>query len=465
MTFETYQFDLHSSLVRSRFPRYTAVRMTFPTSAAQSATAPHTSPPPLRWLLLGLLFCISIVTYIDRVNISVAARQMMPAFGLTDQEMGYVFSAFVIGYACFQIPGGWLGDRWGARIVLVVALLWWSTFTALTAIVAVTSLAASLGIVGALALVRFLLGVGEAVALPTFNRAVTDWLPAHRRGLGIGIAIGGIGVGAAVTPPVTAWIMVNYGWQTAFYLSATLGIGLAACWWPLARDRSAAHSWNRSDQHPPGDRHAPVPNLSPVPWASLARTPTVWWLVLSYSCLGYVAYVYMSWFYLYLVNERGFDMLRGGMFASAPFLAILASCPLGGWATDRLALRYGVTRGRRLVGMTGMFLAAGSMGLGAAVQSPSLAIAGLSSGAGWLYFTVGAYWSSTSDLSKQHAGSLSGLMNTGANIGGAISPTVTPWIAHEWGWPASLGAAALLALAGGLMWLKIDPGKGLAPKG
>lgn len=414
---------------------------------------------PTRWLILGWLFCISVVTYIDRVNISVTARQMMPALGLTDQEIGYVFSAFVIGYALFQIPGGWLADRWGARLVLTVALLWWSTFTALTAIVAVTSLATTLGIVGALVLVRFLLGVGEAVALPTFNRAVTDWLPDHRRGLGIGIAIGGIGVGAAVTPPITAWIMVNYGWQTAFYLSAVLGIGLAAIWWMAAGDRPSEHRWTRSQENRPDVPDNPSIVPSPLPWKSLARTPTVWWLVLSYSCLGYIAYVYMSWFYLYLVNERGFDTLRGGMYASAPFLAILVSCPLGGWTTDRLAFRYGITRGRRLVGVTGMLLAAGSIGLGAVVQSPLFAIVSLSLGAGWLYFTVGAYWASTTDLSKRHAGSLSGLMNTGANIGGAISPTVTPWMAHEWGWPASLGAAALLALAGGIIWFKIDPGQ------
>lgn len=113
--------------------------------------------------------------------------------------------------------------------------------------------------------------------------------------------------------------------------------------------------------------------------------------MLSYGCLGYVAYVYMSWFYLYLVNERGFNVLRGGLFAAAPFLAILISCPLGGWVTDRLAIRCGVTKGRQIVGMTGMGLAAGSIALGAAVESPYLAIASLSLGAGWLYFTVGAY--------------------------------------------------------------------------
>jgi MFS transporter, ACS family, glucarate transporter len=418
------------------------------------------APSPLRWLILGLLFAISVVTYIDRVNISVTARQMMPALGLTEQEMGFVFSAFVIGYALFQIPGGWLSDRWGIRIVLMIALLWWSCFTTWTAVAATSFLAGSLGIVGALALIRFLLGIGEAAALPTFNRAVTDWLPPHERGLGIGTAIGGIGVGAAMTPPLTAWIMVNYGWQTAFYLSSGIGIVLAAVWWFLAADRPEKHPWHtHRDPTPP---MTPATTRKPsIPWATLRNTPTVWWLMLSYGCLGYVAYVYMSWFYLYLVNERGFSVLRGGFFAAAPFLTILVSCPLGGWITDRLATRHGVTRGRRIVGMAGMGLAALSIAVGALVESPYLAIICLSSGAGWLYFTIGAYWSSISDLSPSHTGSLSGLMNMGANLGGAVSPTLTPWIAQQWGWPASLGLAALIALLGGIMWLRIKPGDGL----
>ena len=418
-------------------------------------------PSPLRWLILGLLFAISIVTYIDRINISVTARQMMPALGVTEQEMGFVFSAFVVGYALFQIPGGWLGDRWGIRIVLMIALIWWSCFTAWTAMAATSFLAGPLGIVGALTLVRFLLGVGEAAALPTFNRAVTDWLPAHERGLGIGIAIGGIGIGAAITPPVTAWIMVNYGWQSAFYLSSGLGFGLAIIWWCLAADRPSHHPWRTCHERTTSTAPPVVPLRSPIPWATLRNTPSVWWLMLSYGCLGYVAYVYMSWFYLYLVNERGFSVLRGGIFAAAPFLAILVSCPLGGWVTDRLAMKRGVTKGRQIVGMTGMGLAAGSIALGAVAESPYLALASLSLGAGWLYFTIGAYWSSTSDLSPTHAGSLSGLMNMGANLGGAISPTLTPWLAQQWGWGASLGIAAAISLIGGIMWFYIRPGDGL----
>jgi len=415
----------------------------------------------VRWLILALLFFISVVTYIDRVNISVTARHMMPAYGIIDQQMGWIFSAFVVGYALFQIPGGWLADRFGARAVLTVALIWWSICTALTAMVAASSLAGLVGIVGALMLVRFCLGLGEAVALPAFNRTISNWFPADSRGFGIGVAIGGIGLGSAMTPPIAAWVMVNWGWGTVFYLASLLGVGMGILWWLLSRNHPHEHPWVSGDELTPL-KYGPTVLPPPVPWKRFSQTPTIWWLVTSYSCLGYVAYVYLSWFYLYLVNVRGFDVLRGGIYASAPFLAMLLFCPLGGWVTDRLATRHGLTTGRAVAGMTGMIMAGSAIALGGHLDSPLLAIISLSFGAGFLYFTVGAYWASTTDLSKTHAGTLSGLMNTGANIGGAISPSLTPWIAHHWGWPVSLGIAATVAIAGGLMWCKIDPGKGLS---
>src|SRR6266513_3571840 len=188
-----------------------------PSPSTNLASGP--TPSRTRWKILALLTLISIITYVDRVHSSVAARQMMPALGLTPLHMGYVFSAFVLGYALFQIPGGWLGDRLGVRKVLAAAILWWSFFTACTAVAGTLPSAAWLGILGSLLLVRFLIGVGEAAALTNFNRTVADWLPPQERGFGIGVSIGGIGIGASLTPPAVAWIMVNYGWQSAFYLS------------------------------------------------------------------------------------------------------------------------------------------------------------------------------------------------------------------------------------------------------
>lgn len=422
------------------------------------------APSRTRWAILGLLLCISIVTYVDRVNISVTARQMMPALGLTEFEMGEVFSAFVVGYALFQIPGGWLGDRLGPRRVLALALVWWSAFTALTAVAASLPQAAVLGTLGSLVVVRFLMGCGEAAALPNFNRTVANWLPPTERGFGMGLAIGGLGIGSALTPPVTAWIMVNFGWQTAFYAAGLLGLAIAAGWYAYATDRPEEHPHvNAAEAALIAGSAPPVERMDrTVPWPLFARTPTVWWLVLSYTCLGYVAYVYLSWFYLYLVNVRGFGVLRGAVFAAAPFLAISLLCPLGGWATDRLAVHLDVNRGRAWVGGSGMLLASLCILGGAFTPSAMSALLLLSLGAGWLYFSVGAYWASTVDLSKSHAGTLSGLMNTGANVGGALSPTLTPWLAEHFGWPAALGGAALMALAGCLFWLGIKPGDGLA---
>lgn len=290
---------------------------------------------------------ISVITYVDRVNISVTARQMMPAFGLTQVQMGYVFSAFVLGYALFQIPGGWLGDRWGSRRVLAGSVIWWSIFTALTALAGTLPMAQWVGILGSLIVIRFLIGVGEAAALPNFNRTVADWLPAGERGLGMGVSIGGIGIGSAITPPIVAWMMVNFGWQSAFYASGLAGIVIALLWAWYATDRPEDHpSVNQGELAlirgtpftptltlPPqggGENRFPSPlggegegeGEGGIPWKAFLHTPTVWWLVLSYTGLGYIAYVYMSWFFLYLVNERGFDVLRGAFFASGPFIAI-----------------------------------------------------------------------------------------------------------------------------------------------
>lgn len=448
------------SLFKAGHAGYNPSAVPSPTRNPDSGLAPSRT----RWKILALLTLISVITYVDRVNISVAARQMMPALGLTQIEIGYVFSAFVLGYALFQVPGGWLGDRWGTRRVLTGAVVWWSLFTALTAVAGTLPTAQWLGILGSLILVRFLIGVGEAAALPNFNRTVADWLPPRERGLGMGISIGGIGVGSALTFPVVAWMMVNFGWQSAFYASGAIGLIIAALWGWYATDRPEQHRGvNAAELARIREVSfiSPLPLPEPVPWRAFARTPAVWWIVLSYTGLGYVAYVYMNWFYLYLVEARGYEVLRGGIFASGPFLAMTVLCPLGGWVTDRLTSLLGVNRGRAYVGCAGMILSGVCIVAGSQIAEPYAAVILLSLGAGFLYFTVGAFWASTIDLAPRHAGTLSGIMNTGANVGGTISPTLTPWLAEHFGWDTSLGFAAAIAAGAGLLWLLIRPGDGL----
>jgi MFS transporter, ACS family, glucarate transporter len=418
----------------------------------------------VRWRILGLLFVISVVTYVDRVNIAVAGKALMPALGLSAVEMGTVFSAFVLGYAIFQIPGGWLGDRWGSRLVLAGAVLWWSLFTVLTAVVAhpqVSSTMAFLGgTLGALLAVRFLIGVGEAAALPNFNRTVANWLAPSERGLGMGISIGGIGFGSALTPPLVAWLMTRYGWPVAFYVTGAIGVAVAAGWYLMARDRPQEHPGVSPDELAHITQTAPGPSTAadhspPPPFALLLKQPSVWFLTLSYTMLGYIAYIYLSWFFLYLVNVRHFSVLQGSFWAACPFLAMATGCPLGGWLSDRLVARHGRRIGRAGVGGAGLFLTAGFIYGGAMADDPYAAVILLSLGAGILYATVGAYWAGTIDLSHRHSGALSGLMNTGANLGGVVSPTLTPIIGEAWGWPAALTVAALVAVLGGLLWIGV----------
>jgi len=405
-----------------------------------------------------MLFLISVVTYIDRVNISVAAKDMMPAFGLTTVQMGTVFSAFVLGYAFFQIPGGWLGDRWGARRVLTAAVLWWSAFTILTAEADRLVLVSWIGALGALVVVRFLIGSGEAAALPNFNRTVANWLAPSERGLGMGVSIGGIGLGSALTPPLVAWLMIEYGWKTSFYVTGALGVFIAAAWYLFSRDRPQDHprvhpselAW--ITQSP---TITPSLSASGRRFSDLLKNRSVWYLTLSYTMLGYIAYIYLSWFFLYLVNVRHFTVLKGSLLAGAPFIAMAVFCPLGGWLSDVLTQKFGHRKGRTGVGGVGMLLTAVLIYAGAIANDPYMAILLLSLGAGILYATVGAYWASTIDLSHEHSGSLSGLMNMGGNLGGTISPTLTPFIGERWGWPVALTVAAAVAVIGALLWLGV----------
>jgi ACS family glucarate transporter-like MFS transporter len=342
---------------------------------------------------------------------------------------------------------------------LTFAVLWWSFFTFLTAESSNLFLTSLSGVLGSLIVIRFLVGLGEAAALPNFNRTVANWLAPSERGLGIGISIGGIGLGSAVTPPFVAWLMVHYGWKTAFFATSGIGIVVATAWYLFSRDHPHQHPWvNREElalirQTP----EEPQTGLSSdhLIFSGLLRLRSVWFLTLSYTMLGYIAYIYLSWFFLYLVNVRQFNILQGSFLAAGPFIAIAVFCPLGGWLTDRLTKKHGRGIGRTGIGAAGMFLTSLLIYSGAVAEGPYTAVLMLSLGAGILYSTVGAYWASTIDFSRKYSGALSGLMNMGANLGGTISPTLTPYIGEKWGWPAALTVAAGIAFLGSLLWFGV----------
>ncbi len=420
------------------------------------------APTSTRWLMIGLLFVVYVLMFIDRVNISIAAKYIMPEYGLSDVQFGWIFSAFVLGYALVQIPGGWLGDRFGPRRVLTSAILWWSVFTAATALAGDLFLTSLVGVVGSFAVVRVLIGLGEAAAPPNGNRVIANWVAPQERALAHGIAIGGSSLGAALTPPLIVWIMLAWGWRATFYLAGGVGVVVALVWYWLSADRPAEHRWVNKEELQYINQDAessptPSPSSAVVPWRVLLGQRDLWFLTAAYFVLGYIFYIYFSWFYLYLVNVRGFSMLDGGFYTTAPFLASAIASPIGGWLSDHLSRRFGKRLGRCGIGGVSFLCVAGFISAGAAAEDPYLAILWLSLGAGSLSLSASSYWAVTIDLAKPYAGTVSGFMNMGGNLGGAISPTLTPYLAQHIGWEGTLYATAVLALFGALCWLWVHP--------
>src|SRR5215831_11277471 len=193
----------------------------------------------LRWLLIFWMFTISAIAYLDRVNISIAGHFIQEEYHLSTVQLGWIFSAFLIGYAAFQAPGGRLADRFGPRKILALGTIWWGVFTALSAMIS-PSLA---GVVFVLATVRFALGLGEAVVYPASNRLVAKWIPSSERGLANGFIFAGVGAGAGITPPLITYILLNYGWRWSFFVSAIIGLIAGAIWYAIARDTPDQHPW------------------------------------------------------------------------------------------------------------------------------------------------------------------------------------------------------------------------------
>ncbi len=416
-----------------------------------------------RWVTLGMLLVISMVTYIDRVNISIAGKYIRDVYGLSSVEMGQIFSAFVFGYALFQIPSGWLGDRVGPRRLLTFAILWWSLFTGVTALAGSLVTVQLLGVVGSFILIRFLIGAGEAAAYPNFNRVIAFWMAPGERAFANGLVLGASGLGAAVTPPLIVWIMETYGWKESFYVSGLIGVGVAAVWYQHSADRPQDHSQVNAAELATIQGESPPdvskPELGRRSLGFLIRNRNVCLLIASNFLFGYVAYIYLTWFYLYLVDVRQFSVLQSSFFGTLPFIAITVMTPMGGILSDRLCRHYGKRWGRRLVVITGMSMTALLIVIGGAVEDAHLAIFSLSLGAGFLYFSLSPYWATVIDIARENTGVVSGMMNTGGNIGGTLSPTLTPYWAGLLGWSWALNVAALAALVGGLLWFFIDAEK------
>jgi ACS family glucarate transporter-like MFS transporter len=414
---------------------------------------------PIRWLLIWWIFAISAISFLDRVNISIAAHFIQQEFHITDLQLGPVFSAFLVGYALFQAAGGRLADRFGPRLILTLGTVWWGVFTACTALVS----ASMAHVLLVLLAVRFSLGAGEAVLFPASNRLVVNWIPSQERGLANGIIFAGVGAGAGMTPPLVTYILLHYGWRASFWISAVIGLAAGAIWYWLARDRPEDHPWVTPEETARIEQGLPEPPAEleigkPLPWRVIFGSKDVLAIAFSYFTYGYAAWIFFAWFFKYLSDVRGLDLKSSSYYAMLPFIAMSTGSILGGRISDILTRRYGHRIGRCGVAVAGIALAAVFIASGTQVESARLASVVLAGGAGALYLSQSSFWSVTADMAGASAGSVSGIMNMGGQIGGIVTASLTPLIAHEFSWTASFLVAACLCAAGSLAWLVVDPG-------
>ena len=407
------------------------------------------SLPRTPWRMVALLCATATASYMCRVNVSTAGALLMEEFDLSQVAMGRVFSAFLLGYALFQIPAGMLADRWGARRVLALAAWMWVGATVMQAMVGWGPFqAGAAGTLLAFLVWRFVLGVAEAPTYPGSAQGVSRWVAPRHQGRANGIVIGSIGLGSALTPPLVSNVMVVWGWRAGLLVSAVPAALVALVWLRVGEPAPApAPEIPAQDQLP----------IEGAGGGSL-RTRSFTLLTLSYTLQGYVGYIFVSWFYLYLVQERGFSLLGGAWMSSLPWLLSIVSIPLGGWVSDRLAAGFlGPVWGRRVVPMVGMAFSGLLISVGAHTGSAVVAAVALAFATALVLCVEGPFWAMMMRVSGSRAGTGGGIMNMGSNLGGLVSPALTPILAAWIGWEAALHVAAALAVVAALLWLGVRP--------
>ena len=409
----------------------------------------------VRGRVLAFAFLLAVVTYLDRICISAAAPFIMDDLHLTVLQMSVVFSAFTLAYSLFEIPSGWLGDVKGPRRVLTRIVLWWSAFTMLTG--------AAQGL-RSLVVIRFLFGAGEAGAFPNIARSFSRWFPVRERGRANGVMFLGSRIGGMLSAPIALVLVTRWGWRASFVLFGTFGIVWAAAWYAWYRDRPEERAdvspdelaWIHQDAARP--LHAGDGDVSRTPWRTLLTSRNLYAICAMYFAFGYGLYFYFTWLPTYLIKVLGFSLMSGGLFAALPFLLAGIADVVGGWLTDYLARTRGLRVARCHLGFAafltcGALVFASTMPLAPTGKAILLALALASAD-----LALGACWAAPIDIAPDHAGVITGFMNTLGNLGGMVGPLVVGYAVDRWGsWNFAFYITAIVYVSGAVAWLAIDP--------
>ncbi len=428
------------------------------------------TPTRVRWRIVVILGVVAGVTYIDRLNLGIVAKFILEEYHFTTQSMGWILGAFSLGYAIFHVPGGWLADRYGPRRVLAGAILWFSVFTALTAIAPRLPLINWLGAAWAFAIVRFTMGLGEAAALPVGNKLMAYWLGEKELAFGTSIFLAGVGAGGILAPFFISWLIKRWGWRASFFISGLVGMGLAAVCYTFVTSRPEEHPKVNSAEldliqsgRKSSGRNESTSKVIAVPWKRILAARSTRGLMVGHFCLVYPVYIFFTWFFVYLMKARGITITKASFWASAPFVANVIMVPLWGWLSDRAVEKLGKRMGRRSSAWMAIACSAALLWSGSQTANNTLALLQLAIAAGFNFAASAVLWTTCNDISAKFSGSISGTMSTFGSLGGWVSPVLTGYVAAKLGWTYALNLAAAITILSGLAWFFIDADRPILP--
>lgn len=400
--------------------------------------------------VLILLSTMSFLLYVDRVNLSTAAGPIMKELGMTNTQLGIAFSAFGYSYVVFQVFGGWISDRIGSRITLLVCgIIWVATTLGMGLIHSFAALLA----------VRLVLGIGEGATLPAAARALTNWTPVVKRGFAQGVTHSSSRLGNAITPPLVVFLMLTLSWRASFFILGAVTAVWVVVWWLYFRDDPRSHKGmtpaDLADL--PDFRQVSAKAEDAVPWGAVIKrmAPTMF----VYFCYGWTSWLFFTWLPIFFLHGYGMNLKDTAMFSSGVFFSGVVGDTVGGIVSDGILRRTGNVEAARRNVIMGSLLGAFVCLLPVMFSgSFTLMFIGLSGAFFFLELTIGPIWAVPMDVAPRYAGTASGLMNAGSAIAGIISPVIFGFVIDATGnWTLPFAGSACLLLVGAVATLWIKP--------
>lgn len=407
-----------------------------------------------RPIVLALLVLISVITFLDRINITMASGDIMAELGLSESQWGWVLSVFTISYGLMQVPLGVWGDKRGYRLVLALIVLWWSLFTGLT------GLAWSFA---SLLVIRFMFGIGEAGSYPCMTGVVVKWYKQHETSTAQGYIWAASRMGGALTPFIVIPVLTYLGWHWAFYILAALGVVWAAGWyfWYRNNPKDVKGITREELAELPASNEKSEEKVA-IPWRTIMQNRQFWLILAMYFFYAWGSWFFFSWFPRFMEVGRGFAKEELTYVIAIPFVMSMIGNIAGGYLSTKLSVKYGLKVGRRLLGVGGLAVSAVFMFLAAFIDGKTEVFVFLALCFGVIDLMLPSAWAICSDISGRFSGAVSGAMNTAGNIGGFVCATAFGYLIEATGnYNTPLFVIAAMLVIAAALFCCINPTKKL----